>query len=364
MKPDSTPKQGLPPPPFQGLRVAESAGTAGALTGRMLTDLGATVFTARSKSDGSSGRLAAFYGAFDLGKTVVRAAEFAEHALSADVILWDVNAQPGAICCTSLRADNPSAIILRFTPFGSNGPDADRPSSDLIAIAASGYLNLTGAAQGRPVKPSAPFMSARFASLHAFAALLIARRRQRKTGQGALIDVSIRDVGLWMLVNAYQFWDQQQINLTRRGNTYAIGDMSLALPLLFETSDGSVVWLPMTGRDVRGMQALVGRMAAAGFAAPDLLARDLTQIEFASQAEIEDFLQPFRSYFRSQKTTSLYDDAVIDGTLLAPVNNFSHVLDDPQLAARDNWIITKNGKDKLPKAPVQMTAVPWPARSQ
>ncbi|SLN72236.1 Succinyl-CoA:(R)-benzylsuccinate CoA-transferase subunit BbsE [Falsiruegeria litorea R37] len=340
-----------PRAPLEHLIVYEDAGDTGALAGRILADLGARVIKRnRYEHETCDDGLALYREVFDAGKEILDPNATFPACDKVDVVICDTEPR------TPFR---PDVIQLSITPWGKDGPWADRAASDLILIAASGYLALTGSPIGPPVKPAVPLASARFASLHGVAALMLALRRRRLTGQGSKIDLSIRDAALWMLVNTYQFWDLAKFNPTRRGAAYAIGDMRLAMPLLFECQDGAVVWLPMAGRDARGAAALLQRMAQAGAIPPDQADRDWARFEIRSEGELYAFLEPFKRYFRTQNMHTLYDNAVVDGTLLAPVQNFRQVLEDEQLAARGIWGPPNDKRERLPVRPVSISGVRW-----
>ena len=52
----------------------------------------------------------------------------------------------------SLREANPGLVMASVTPFGQEGPWKDYKSSDLIVMAASGYMQITGDPDGPPVR--------------------------------------------------------------------------------------------------------------------------------------------------------------------------------------------------------------------
>ena len=140
----------------------------------------------------------------------------------------------------TLRARNPRLIEVAITPFGSDGPYADNPASDLVQLAMSGYMHMTGEADGRPLRPSAPMQTYLHGSNHAFAAALLALRRRDQTGEGAFIDQSIRNTGLWMLTHTYQHWDMLGLNLKRQGQNRDMGAKK-RLRSVFRCKDGFAV---------------------------------------------------------------------------------------------------------------------------
>ena len=76
----------------------------------------------------------------DLGTDAGRA-ELTRLAGDADVVL-ESGAVP--VDLAALRAANPALVTVSISPFGSTGPKADWPATDLTVLAAGCQLALTG----------------------------------------------------------------------------------------------------------------------------------------------------------------------------------------------------------------------------
>lgn len=90
----------------------------------------------------------------------------------------------------ALTALNPGLIFAAVTGFGLTGGRRDTPCYDLIAEGYSGVMDLTGEADGPPQKvgtPAADLLAGQDLALAVAAALV----RKARTGQGAVIDVSL-----------------------------------------------------------------------------------------------------------------------------------------------------------------------------
>jgi benzylsuccinate CoA-transferase BbsE subunit len=348
--------------PLAGLRVIQFPGATTLYLGRMLADLGADVAVVRATAPDEC--VAPTYAAaFSSGTRRIGEDEAADALAQADVALADrPDVTPELADPSARRARYPRLILVTVTPFGASGPFAGRPSSDLVTIAMSGYLNMTGPAGGAPLKTTAPALSARHACNHALAGLLLALRRRRQHGEGTHVDVAARETGLWMLTHTYQYWEMEGVNLTRKGAARDGGAAGRSIPSLFRCKDGLVVWMLLSGRLAIGsIDRLVAWMAEEGAAPEWLRALDWETLELPSQAEVDHFLAPFAAFFLTKTRAELFDGALRLGFMLAPVNPVAEMLDDPQLAARAIWVERElDGRMvRLPARPVQIHGVDW-----
>ncbi|MHB8573729.1 MAG: CaiB/BaiF CoA transferase family protein [Dehalococcoidia bacterium] len=305
----------------------------------------------------------------DAGRSLLR-----RLAATADVIVeayppgWLADAGLGY---ERLRVINPRLVMTSISPFGQTGPYAQRLSSDLINLAMSGYLNMTGPPDGAPLKPSAPYQTFFHSSMQAVAATLLALRQRRRTGLGTHVDQAMRDTGMWMLTHTYQFWDLLQVNLKRQGAARDMGGV-LRLPSVWRASDGYIVWLFQTGH-VGGarLRMLVDWMEADGMA-PEWI-RSIAWEEFDLLAAGPDvsrrLSETFAAFFSTKPKTALFDWALPRGVMLAPVQTLADVSADVQLASRASWrTVEAAGTDhcddelRVPGPPVRLTAGDWEPR--
>ena len=80
-------------------------------------------------------------------------AELVELVAGADVV-FECGAVP--IDLDALRRANPALVTVSISAFGSTGPKADWPATDLTVLAAGGQLALTGDADRPPVRTTQP----------------------------------------------------------------------------------------------------------------------------------------------------------------------------------------------------------------
>lgn len=158
---------------------------------------------------------------------------------SADVLIENV--RPSKLADLSLdpvelRARYPRLIYCAISGFGLTGPDSSLPAYDLVAQARSGLMSVTGAEGGSPQRVSTA-LSDIVTGVSAALAISAATVRQRATGQGDIIDVSLFDSDLALLaprIAAYLAGDPEP---RPSGGT----DSVLAVYQSFPTADRDIV---------------------------------------------------------------------------------------------------------------------------
>jgi len=373
--------------PLGRYRVLELPGAESALCGRSFADLGADVIKIEPPEGDPGRRLPPFdrrggslyWTAYAAGKrsvvidldTGAGKAALLGLVRVADVLLEALPAgAPDRLGLghNALRHENPALVVTSFSPFGRGGPYGERLGSDLVQFAMSGYLNMTGPADGPPLKVSAPYQTWFHGSMHAFAATLLALRRRRRSGQGAHIDLSLRDTGIWMLTHTYQFWDLLGVNLKRQGASRDMGGV-LRLPTIWAARDGYVIWLFQTGH-IGGtrLRQLVAWMDEHGMAPPFLHAIDWENFDLlgAGAERRDELVAAFAAFFASRTREELFAWALPRGVMLAPMQTLRDVAADPQLAARGAWRSLEAGEAdppaRLPGPPVHMSGARWERR--
>ncbi|OAH45250.1 CoA-transferase [Sphingobium yanoikuyae] len=105
---------------------------------------------------------------------------------------------------TALRARNPKLIYCAISGFGQDGPWRGRPAYDQIVQGLSGAMSVTGDENSAPMRSGFP-MADTIGGLNAAVAISAALVRQRTTGEGETIDVSMLESTLaamgWVVSN-------------------------------------------------------------------------------------------------------------------------------------------------------------------
>src|SRR5262245_26918829 len=118
-----------------------------------------------------------------------------------------------------LRRENPRLIYCSISGFGESGPEAHRPGYDLIVQGESGVMDLTGFADGPPVKVgnSIADLVSGMAAAQGIALALLARGR---TGKGQKVEIGMLDVMAALLTyQAGLYWNAGG-RPARRGNQH------------------------------------------------------------------------------------------------------------------------------------------------
>jgi crotonobetainyl-CoA:carnitine CoA-transferase CaiB-like acyl-CoA transferase len=116
----------------------------------------------------------------------------------ADVLLE--NFRPGVLerlgfGWEQLRELQPGLVYCAVSGFGATGPLAQRPAYDQVIQGMSGIMSVTGTPEAAPLRVGYPVCDS-FGGLAAAFAISAALLRQRRTGEGAHLDVSMLDAAL------------------------------------------------------------------------------------------------------------------------------------------------------------------------
>ncbi|MGH9035878.1 MAG: CaiB/BaiF CoA transferase family protein [Acidimicrobiia bacterium] len=327
-------------PPLAGLRVIDlSTSYAGPTATMFLADMGADVIKVeRPEGDDTrhwgppfvEGESAWFLSAnrnkrsICLNLTVPSDRDLLFRLLEgADVLVQSFN--PAKLARLGLepelvRRRFPRLVYCALSGFGLAGPDAELPGYDLIAQARSGLMSVTGEAGRSPQRVSTA-LSDVVAGIVAAFTIVAALRRQDRTGQGELIDVSLLDADLALLA-------------PRIASFLAGGDEprpsgatdSVLLPYQpFPTADRPIVVAAGNDR--------IWRRFCEAIDAPDLLAEEY-RTNAARKAQRDHLVTRIQERLArrpSGEWLEIFRQAAVPAAL---VHSISEALMDPQIVAR------------------------------
>jgi len=159
----------------------------------------------------------------------------------ADVIVWSRgSALTQTVTPQRLQAAAPAAVICAITPFGLDGPWADRPSTE-ATLQAMGGAPLTRGDPARPPVIQGGRLGDYAAGLTAAVGSLIAVRRARASGVGELVDTSAYEAVL-MTMSMYPVCYESIAGHPHRLNR------QMNLPGIHRSKDGFVGFMVVTGQ--------------------------------------------------------------------------------------------------------------------
>jgi crotonobetainyl-CoA:carnitine CoA-transferase CaiB-like acyl-CoA transferase len=225
--------------PLSGLLVADfSRILAGPYSTMLLADLGAEVV----KVEGPSGDdtrtwqppvregVSTYYMGVNRNKRSIALdltdpddlAAARELAMRADIVVE--NFKPGGLARFGLDYDavaetNPAVVYASISGFGSGPKGAPLPGYDLIVQAISGFMSLTGDADGEPYRAGVALFDV-MAGLHATIGILSALHHRRATGQGQHVEVNLLSSALSGLVNQTSAFVAGGVVPFRMGNSH------------------------------------------------------------------------------------------------------------------------------------------------
>jgi crotonobetainyl-CoA:carnitine CoA-transferase CaiB-like acyl-CoA transferase len=213
--------------PYRGIRVLDAGqGIAGPYCGMMLAACGADVIKlepaegdwSRALGSASEG-VSVMTVCFNRGKRSVvldlksdegRAAA-AKLASQADVLIEAF--RPGVAARIGLGPENAKAdaVCLSISGFGQSGPYRERPCTDSVAQAFSGFVALNAGSDGAPHK-AGPFIADMATGIWAFSAVQVAlaARAQDSAPRRRVIDMSLMAATSNLLTHQIAEWGYQQ----------------------------------------------------------------------------------------------------------------------------------------------------------
>lgn len=273
-------------------------------------------------------------------------------AQEADVLIH--NFRPGAeerlgLSYDSLSSTNPGLIYCAISAYGRNGPGISEPGYDLFVSGLGGLMSVTGEPDSSPQRAGINFVDY-MAGMNAVIGVLLALRYREEHGAGQRIDTSLLH-GLLSTAqhlttslaatgqNPTRTKDNQHPNIVPYGT--------------FETTDGYInvgviagkSWAPFC--NALGLTDLIDDQRFANNVARVAQRDELLSIvaDVVRMDSSSHWLKKFRSF----------------DVPCGPINSFSDVLEDPQVAAND--ILSKFshpicGELTLTKSAIQLSRSP------
>ena len=231
----------------------------------------------------------------------------------------------------TLSETNPGLVMASVTPFGQEGPWKDYKSSDLIAMAASGYMQITGDPDEPPVRQGneqSHFPGAQYAAVAILAALYY---RDALGGTGQYIDVSQQESLITYYTDAHPavLWMQLEQNVTRVGT-----NSTLVIPLgAYPCQDGWISAGVITPREWEGLSQWIYEVTGN----EEVLSEQYKGGNQERAPHIDLISAMFMDFTMRFTAEYLFHEGQKRNLVFIPVNNVADLVGDPQLEASNFW---------------------------
>ncbi len=350
--------------PLNGIIVADfSRVLAGPYATMMLADLGATVIKVESPG-GDDTRLwrppqrdgeATYYLSINRNKFDIvldftnedDLAVAAELARQADVVVE--NFKPGGLRRFGLDYDtvvktNPAVIYSSVTGFGAGNP---QPGYDLLIQGLSGFMSLTGDAEGSPYRAGVAIFDV-MTGLHTTIGILAALQHRMASGEGQQVETNLLSSAVSGLVNQASAFIAGGVVPHRMGNEHP----SLYPYQPMPTGDGELIIACGNDRQFAMLATGVGR------------AEWLEDKRFntavprnAHRRELEPLLIEALSHKSAQEW---YELLTASGLPCAPINTVQEGVELAQKMGLEPVVEVTTGDRRIPtvRNPIRMSATP------
>ncbi|MDE2967192.1 MAG: CoA transferase [Chloroflexota bacterium] len=375
-----------------GVRVIDLATSRAEMTGRVLADMGAEVIKVEPPWGTPSREMPPFsdedpdrslyWAAMGLGKHSViidlddeqGRADFRALLATADVLIESFD--PGTMAGWGLgyedvKDGHPDLIYVSVTPYGQDGPWADRPATELTIESAGGLVGLQGEGDRPPVPVGYP-QAAIHAGVQAAADTSIALRERDLSGRGQHLDVSMQAAIVWTLMHATGFPPN-----TGGDPPGTCADRAVSAPEgpavfpIHRCADGYVTFnIVPGGLGLRHSTKVLKWIAECGELTGELEGADID--EWAAElgrSAMEDPAKAGRmmveanvnlhEFVAKRTMAECYARAVKDGFMLAPLYTVEDIAKDKHLEAREYWVELEGKRypgpfAKLSETPLQL----------
>ncbi len=268
------------------------------------------------------------------------------------------NFRPGVaeqlgISYSQLSRINPKIIYCSISGFGQSGPYRDKPGYDLIALAMSGLMSITGEPDRPPVKfgvPIADLTTAIFAALSIVSALYW----REKTGKGQYIDMALLDVQVLLLshqaFNYFATGEEPQ----RMGSAHP----NIVPYQAFETSDGYIVVTVGNEKLWEQFCKVIGR--------PDLLVDSKFKTNADRVINRRILIEELTKIFKSRTTDYWMEKLENAGIPAAPILTIGQILSSEHVKHRELVLEidhSEAGRIKMLGTPFKLSETPGKVRT-
>jgi crotonobetainyl-CoA:carnitine CoA-transferase CaiB-like acyl-CoA transferase len=242
---------------------------------------------------------------------------------------------------------NPSAVMVRMPAFGLDGPWRDRTGFAQTMEQITGMAWVTGFVDGSPLIPRGACDP--FAGMHAVLALMVALEARERSGEGALVEVTMVEAALNAAAEQVVEYSSTGTLLVRDGNRGPV-----ASPQGLFSCRGDEHWLALAIVTDEHWGALCNVMGDPAWARGVDRRSDVDRIE-----------EEIAAWCAERDVDELVDTLAARAVPAAPVVVPRDIVKNPQLRARNFFEAVEHpvtGKYELPSLPFRFAARgarPW-----
>jgi benzylsuccinate CoA-transferase BbsE subunit len=269
----------------------------------------------------------------------------------------------------ALRAESPQLIYVSITGFGLEGPHAGWKATDIVGLASSGVLTMSGDGEDPPqtLGGNQGYITA---SLAAAQGATLALFHKERTGEGQLVEVSMQEALSIAQETAIQQWDFQKTSRERQGEVVRVPGIGT-----YKTQDGYVY--SMVGAPAGASLSVMIDWLQEHDAAGDLAGEHEEEYRalnwatlgaaLADPAKMEELLKLFpaaqaalAAFFASRTSLEIYEEGQSRRLLIGMVSTPQDLVESKQLKARE-WMVSVEQSGEtiaLPGPPYRLSATP------
>ncbi|OJT98473.1 MAG: CoA transferase, partial [Rhizobium sp. 63-7] len=221
----------------------------------------------------------------------------------------------------SLKAVNPKLVYCSITGFGQTGPYATFAGYDYIVQGMSGFMSITGEADGQPMKAGVAIADI-FTGIYAVAAIEAALIHALKFGQGQHVDMALLDVQAGVLANQNMNYLISGRAPNRMGNAHP----NIAPYEVVPVADGHLILA--VGNDCQ-FRLLCGIFGIESLADDERFASNKARV--AHRAELRPIICAETAKWKKR---DLLDACEGNAVPAGAINTIGEMFEDPQVKAR------------------------------
>lgn len=319
---------------------------AGPIVSLILADLGATVVKVEHPAGGDRMRTSGAAGdamfqtmnrnkrsvTLDLKSDSGREV-YERLAADADVVIENLG--PGAVESLGIGYDdlsegNPGLIYLSVKGF-FEGPYGDRASMDVVAEAMSGFMQMTGEKDGKPLRAGTSVADIA-AGLYGAIAITVALAERERTGEGQKLTAGMFE----SLTNWMWYWTAYAQFQGRDPEPLGASHPAMAVYDVFQTADDEWIFIGVVSDPQwEDICEVLDR--------PDLLAADRFETAEDRLDRKQELLRIVQSDVGGWDRDELLEELYDVGIPAAPLTDPSGLIDDPHLA--QTGLLAEPGRD-------------------